>query len=247
MKVCIFSKYVYGVHENTGGMEVHVQDLAHGLIKKGHKVTIITSHHTDGLIKEQKGKVAIFYTNTAITPNPLSRIKFFKESAELFRNINKEEKFDIIHGHSDMAYGYINYCKKSIPVVTTTHGTTLNDFCSTLKTAVWSLPIWVVLMPLYYIIEKKVFANSQKIICVGDTLKKDVIKQYKVPKRKVITIVNGVDTKRFKPITGKEIQILKQKYIKHNDKIILSAGVISKQKGYHTLIKSFGEITKKFH
>ncbi len=244
MKVCIFSKYVYGVHEKSGGMEVHIQDLANCLIKKGHKVTIITSNRTGGITIEKKGKVTIFYTNTAITTNPLSRIKFFKESAEIFKNINKEEKFDIIHGHSDMAYGYINYCKDNIPVVTTTHGTTLSDFFSSLKE--WSLPIWVVLLPLYYIIEKKVFDNSQKIICVSNELEKDVTKKYNVPKRKIITIVNGVNTRRFKPITRKEIQILKLKYTKPNDKIILSAGVITKQKGFQILVKTFGEITKKF-
>jgi glycosyltransferase involved in cell wall biosynthesis len=230
----------------AGGMEINVRDLAYCLTKKGHEVTIIASHHPGDIIKEQKDKVTIFYTATTITPNPLSRIKSFKESAELFKNINKQVKFDIIHGHSDMVYGYINYCKKNVPVVVTTHGTTLSDFKSSLKTKFWLFPIWAVLLPLYYIIEKKVFDNSQKIICVSNELQKDVIRQYNVPIKKVITIFNGVDTNRFKPITRKEIQINKPKFLKCNDKIILSVGVITKQKGFHLLIKSFGEIAEKF-
>ncbi|GAJ06477.1 unnamed protein product, partial [marine sediment metagenome] len=42
--------------------------------------------------------------------------------------------------------------------------------------------------------------NSQKIICVSKELQKDVIRQYNVPIKKVITIFNGIDTSRFKPI-----------------------------------------------
>lgn len=246
MKVCIFSKYIYGVHEKAGGMEINVRDLAYFLTKKGHEVTIIASHHPGGIIKEQVDKVTIFYTATTITAKPLSRIKFFKESAELFKNINKKVKFDIIHGHSDLVYGYFRYCNKNIPVVVTTHGTTLSDFNSTLKTSFWLFPIWVVLLPLYYIIEKKVFDNSQKIICVSNELQKDVIRQYNVPTKKLITIFSGIDTSRFKPIKKKEIQINKLKFIKDNDEIILSAGAITKQKGFHLLIKSFGQIAEKF-
>lgn len=246
MKVCIFSKYVYGVHMKAGGMEINVRDLAYCLTKKGHEVTIVASHHPGGIIKEQRDKVTIFYTATTITTNPLSRIKFFKESAELFKNINKKVKFDIIHGHSDLVYGYFRYCKKNVPVVVTTHGTTLSEFNSSLKVKFWLFPIWAVLLPLYYFIEKKVFDNSQKIICVSNELQKDVIRQYNVPTKKVITIFNGIDTSRFKPIIKKEIQINKPKFIKDNDKIILSAGVIIEQKGFHLLIKSFGEIAKNF-
>jgi len=246
MKVCIFSKYVYGVHKKAGGMEINVRDLAYCLTKKGHEVTIIASHHPGDIIKEQKDKVTIFYTATAITPNPWSRIKFFKESAELFKNINKKVKFDIIHGHSDLVYGYFRYYKKNVPVVVTTHGTTLSEFKSSLKAKFWLFPIWAVLLPLYYFIEKKVFDNSQKIICVSKELQKDVIRQYNVPIKKVITIFNGINTSRFKPIIKKEIQINNPKFIKDNDKIILSAGAIIKQKGFHLLIKSFGEIAEKF-
>ncbi len=246
MKICIFSKYIYGVHKKAGGMEINVRDLAYCLTKEGHEVTIIASHHTGDIIKEQRDKVTIFYTATTITPNPLSRIKFFKESAELFKNINKKVKFDIIHGHSDLIYGYFRYCKKNVPVVVTTHGTTLSEFNSSLKVKFWLFPIWAVLLPLYYFIEKKVFDNSQKIICVSNELQKDVIRQYNVPTKKVITIFNGIDTSRFKPIIKKEIQINKPKFIKDNDKIILSAGAILKHKGFHLLIKSFGEIAEKF-
>ncbi|GAI97939.1 unnamed protein product, partial [marine sediment metagenome] len=67
MKVCIFSKYVYGVHMKAGGMEINVRDLAYCLTKKGHEVTIISSHHPGDIIKEQKDKGTIFYTATTIT------------------------------------------------------------------------------------------------------------------------------------------------------------------------------------
>jgi len=50
MNICIFAKGL-PVHI-TEGMEMHVKELAKGLIERGHEVTIIATKHPEGLKKE---------------------------------------------------------------------------------------------------------------------------------------------------------------------------------------------------
>jgi len=57
MKICMFAKGL-PVHI-TGGMEIHVQELVEGLIKRGHKVTVITTKHPKGIEKEEKENLRI--------------------------------------------------------------------------------------------------------------------------------------------------------------------------------------------
>ena len=55
MNICMFAKGL-PVHI-TGGMEIHVKELAEGLVRKSHKVTIIATKYPEGLKKRNQHKV----------------------------------------------------------------------------------------------------------------------------------------------------------------------------------------------
>lgn len=59
MNICIFAKGL-PVHI-TGGMERHVWNLAEGIFKKAYEVTIITTKHPEGIEKEEKDNLRIYY------------------------------------------------------------------------------------------------------------------------------------------------------------------------------------------
>ncbi len=239
MKICIFAKNL-PIHLR-GGMEIHIQDLVNGLVKRGHKVTIITAPHPEGIKKEEKENLTIYYLKSK--PKYL-REKFYKESAELFEKINKQEKFDIVHSQSTLACGYAKYCKKKIPIVVTLHGTSLNDIKSLLKPK--SLSRFFLMLPFYLktrlIDEPILFGKADKIITVSKELEEDIKIQHKIPEEKLIVIPNGVDTNKFKPL---DISDLKEKLNIKDEKVIVSCGTIRKQKGFHLLIKILPEISRK--
>ncbi len=239
MKICIFAKYL-PIHLR-GGMEIHIQDLVNGLIKRGHKVTIITAPHPKGIKKEEKENLAIYYLKSK--PKYL-REKFYKESAELFEKVNKQEKFDIVHSQSTLACGYAKYCKKEIPIVVTLHGISSNDIKSLLKCK--SLARFFLMIPFYLktrlIDEPILFRKADKIIAVSKELEEDIKIQYKIPEEKLIVIPNGVDTNKFKPL---DISNLKEKLNIKDEKVIVSCGTIRREKGFHLLIKILPEISRK--
>ncbi len=244
MKICIITKFFQGIHKCSGGMEAHVKDLIIGLKKnKDIEISIITSEHPKKISYEKRDGVEIFFVKGKISRNPFSRYRYFNEVGKKLKELNYEKKFDILHIQSDFGVGYINNLNSKIPIITTVHGTALDEFFGSIKTKPYLLPIWAVSLPIYYLTEKRMLEKSNKIIAVSELIKEDEIKQHQIPSKKIKTIYNGIDLNKFKSFEEKKIKSLKEKF--KDKKIILSVGNIIKQKGYHLLIEILPEIIKK--
>lgn len=238
IKICIFAKGL-PVHI-TGGMEIHVQELVEGLVKRGHEVTIITAKHPKGIEKEERRNLTVYYLKNK--PR-YTREKFYRESAKLFEELNKRENFEIVHSQSTLACGYAKYCKKTVPLVLTSHGTALNEIKTILegKSSIKSflgISLW---LKIYLLDEPVIFNKADKIIAVSNELGEDLKKQYKIPEEKLVAVPNGINITKFKPWN---VEDLKEKLNLTDEKIIVSIGAINKQKGFHLLLKVLPEILK---
>ena len=237
VNICMFAKGL-PVHV-TGGMEIHVQELVEGLVKRGHKVTIITTKHPKGIEKED---LKIYY----VGDKPLKYTKrFYKESAGLFEKLNKKEEFDIVHSQSTSGFGFAKFCKERVPLVVTLHGTIRNEIKSALNTKSikgFVIASYLSLKWLPSSIDKTTLNKSDKIIAVSNELKEDIKKQYKVPEEKLVVIPNGIDIDKFKPMP---VEDLREKWDLTDEKVILSVGAINKQKGFHLLLKILPDILKE--
>jgi glycosyltransferase involved in cell wall biosynthesis len=243
-RICIVTKYLQGVHSCSGGMEAHVNDLIEAL--KNHKeitLTIITSKHPENKKTEVMDNLKVYYVDKAISRNPASRYRYFKAVKKKLIELDYTNSFDVLHIQSDFGVGFVNGLSPKIPVLTTSHGTALDEFKGSIKAKPLLLPIWAVVLPLYYLTEKRMFNNSNKVISVSDLIKRDIVKQYGIDKNKIITIYNGVDTKQFSKRSTPNSVKLKKKY--GRSKIILTLGNIIKQKGYHLLIEALPKILEK--
>lgn len=246
IKLCFITKFVKGIHKYTGGMESHVDDLLKELVKdKNLDITIITSKHPDGIEFRQKNRINYYYIKSTIRRNPFSRYKFFKDVARKLKELKYESKFDLIHIQSDFGVGYFQYIKKKLPVLSTAHGTTINEFKGSIKAKPYLIPLWFVILPFYYLTEKNMIKNSDKIICVSGLVKRSLINQYNLNKDKVITVLNGIDLNKFKRIKNNKTKALRKKYANKKDFLILSVGNIIKQKGYHLMINAMPKLLKK--
>ncbi|MDD2665850.1 MAG: glycosyltransferase family 4 protein [Methanocellales archaeon] len=241
MKICMFANGL-PVHI-TGGMEIHVQELVEGLVKRDHKVTIITTKHPKGIKKEEKGNLRIYYVGDISLK---CTRRFYKESSELFDKLNKEEMFDIVHSQSTSGFGLAKFYHKKIFLIVTLHGTALNEVKSALNTK--SIKGFIVASYMYYTyillsqVDKITLKRANKIIAVSNDLKEDIKKQYKISEEKLVAIPNGIDVNKFKTM---EVTHLREKWNLTDEKVIISVGAINKQKGFHLLLKVFPDILKK--
>lgn len=147
MNIIFFSRLYF---PHIGGVEKHGREVAEGLVKKGHQVTIITLKHEEKLPEiEIKGGVKIL------------RLPYSDNKFTIWKNLLKKKelikKVDIIHCH-DVFFWYLpfKFILPSKKVFTTFHG--------------WEgqFPI-----PKKNILVRKI---SEKLscgnICIGDYIKK---------------------------------------------------------------------------
>jgi glycosyltransferase involved in cell wall biosynthesis len=235
MNICIFAKGL-PLHV-IGGLELHTHELTKGLIKKGHKVTIITTKHPKGIKQENKGNLKIFY----VGDEPLRyNNKFCIESAKLFDKLDGQENFDIVQSIQGFGSGFAKYSKSNKPLVVSLHGTLKYEIRSILNER--SMKMFY-LIPyryfksflFYYPMDRALFGRTDRIMVDSKELKRDVIREYKIPKEKIVLIYDGIDTKRFKPINVDKFR--KKLGIFKDEKVILSSGRIEKTKGYHLIIE----------
>jgi hypothetical protein len=105
-----------------------------------------------------------------------TREKFYRESARLFERLNKEESFDIVHSQSTLACGYARYCKKTAPLILTSHGTMLNEIKALLRRN-FSIKSFLTLptpLKIYLLDEPIIYKKTEKIIAVSNELKEDI-------------------------------------------------------------------------
>jgi glycosyltransferase involved in cell wall biosynthesis len=86
--------------------------------------------------------------------------------------------------------------------------------------------------------------RSNKIICVSNAVKKNLIENYLHSKNRITVLYNCIDNSFFETVSNR--QMIRDKFgFNLDDKIILLVGRISRIKGVDTLIKAFVKINRQ--
>lgn len=121
MNICIVTRSL-PVHR-TGGLERHTFDLAKGLVRKGNRVTVITTAHPEGSDREEKNGVLIHYLPGTVpsgyTPS------FFSKLNRAVLEMHDETGFDILH--SQGFAGLTFRPPPDLSFVATLHGTLFSE------------------------------------------------------------------------------------------------------------------------
>lgn len=234
MKICIISPYfpyyehIQGMEvENgyhVGGVERHVLYFSYELIKRGHKVSIISikspNHHKlseiDDLEIIRISKGLHFFSSYF----PIQILK-----------IVNPNNYDIIHAHTPVPFiadlAIFRNIFTKIPFILTYH----NDIIK------YGVIGKIITVGYNYTFGKLLLKKSSKIIATTKSYASasPLLKHYL---KKVAIIPNGVDCKIFYPIRENS-EIKKRLKIPLNKKIILFVGWLDSYKGCDYLLKSF--------
>lgn len=242
MRIILIAKYIEGIHSVSGGLERHISDLIAG-ISKNHIITIITSKHPKGKKELIVNGIKIYFVNESISRNPISRIKFFKAVSKKLKELDYGKNYDLLHIESDFGIGVFNYIKKEIPVVTTVHGCLKNDFKASINAKKYLTPIWALVYPKYKSYEKSMLYNSDKVVCVSETLARTLKKEYPSIKDRFIVIHNGVNSKQY--YQNLKIRTrMRKKYNLKKEFVLLFVGSLIMKKGLQNIIKVLPDILK---
>jgi glycosyltransferase involved in cell wall biosynthesis len=226
-------------------MEYHTHLLTEALVKKGVRVTLITTAHPEGLLKETLNGVDIYYLDHTL-PRSYSN-EWWELSLKKFKKLHAKNNFDIVHSQSIGAWGLLEHITSiKLPLVTTSHGTPISDASSYVRSNRLGVEVFTFLditkyLPKHY----QMYRNSNKVIAVSDELNKHISGFFFKRSKNIVTVLNGIDTSRFNPDidTGK----IREKYsFGQEDKIILFVGRIIKEKGVQNIISALPLIRKQF-
>lgn len=246
MNICILTRTMPAHH--LGGMEMHTKDLAEGLVKKGHKVTIVTTKNPKKGYEEVNGIKIHYLKNTK--PGKYSR-SWWEESAKKFGELNRTENFDIVHSQSIGAYGFFmkNKRDKKIPIIASFHGTPCDEIKSLINTLSLKHPISsvkAVLLIAYWIysyVEWLRFAPFlDGAIATSNEQEKILRRYFFVKKEKIYKAFNGVDINLFRPIQN---SFIRGKYNLTNERILLCVARIVVDKGIQNIVHAMPLILKE--
>ncbi|KAA0944217.1 glycosyltransferase family 4 protein [Sporosarcina sp. ANT_H38] len=187
--------------DTVGGAQVHVRDIAHGQEKIGHTIYLVAGGNESNHDIFGKDKSNLIYSNYLI--RSLHLIWDLKAVFEI-RKIIKEIGPDLIATHSSKAgvIGRIAGWTLNIPTIFTAHGWSFTEGVQNKKK-------W-----FYILIEKAIGLISDGVITVSKYDEQLALRYKVLPKRKIITIHNGVH----------DIQVNKKvEYVDRVPKIIMVA------------------------
>lgn len=151
-----------------------------------------------------------------------------------FKQIIKNNKIDIVHGHSAQVDFWACFMSKILnnrKTVYTKHDIRkLQKFESNIP----KFQYW--LLNNYF---------SDKIIAVSDAIKYQLLDQYKISSRKITTIYNPVDTIKFQPNKDDGIKIRKEIGISANVPLIGCVSRLVSRKGFDIFLRSARIIIQK--
>jgi glycosyltransferase involved in cell wall biosynthesis len=210
------------ISSGFAGLERAVYSLVNNL-KQKNDVLLFLNDDIVEFYKDIQG-IKVFSLGKYSTKN-LFAIQFslLKLKNNLF-NYLKAEQLDVLHIQSSVSMAVYSFItgKLNIPVISTFHGTDINNFINK-KNPLYTLAVKPKI--------KKVLEHSQKITSVSNHQIRDLPGKYK---SMTVVIPNGVDSAIFKPI----------KNIKQEENVILFAGRFIEIKGIREIISVVKQLSQ---
>lgn len=218
MKILVHSIYF---HPEVGGLETHVLTLCQALKKRGHSITVVTSHSIPNTPKYEVIDGIHVHRIWCPSKSPIGWIiTSFLAIPKMWR-ISREA--DIIHSHTfaSIVPAILPRWFQKIPLIATLH---TSHFLRLAQKTFWK-PIL-----RFLIYQPDIIFSASIEIC-------DVAKRL-APKIEAYALVNAVDTERFRPVKP---TITRQA----NEKIIIVPRRLFEKNGVEFAIKALPFIREK--
>ena len=228
MKIGLFTDAYF---PQVNGVATTVEELKNSLIKREHKVSVITSQYPK---YKDKDKNVLRLRSVKLWNNPELRVSYMFPDRILQRVLRLN--VDLIHGFSGGAIPSLGLTLAKIkrkPYVFT-YNTRWNKYTHYILNG-------KIIRPKAMERMVRIYCNvCDHIIAPAQYVKEELI-SFGV-KKPITVIPNGINTNKFKPAKSNDLK--KQMGLKKNDQVILCVARLAKEKSLDFLIKSFSEFSK---
>lgn len=253
--VC-FTRITYA-HHIKGGMELQTLVLSEGLVRRGHRVTILTTSLTPdkGMVRNENG-VIIHYLPVHL-PARYSP-EYWEQSVKRFTELHRRAPFDIVWGEG---VGGIGYVKGTPPgdrpplfsfvqgsfmgVMRSKYNSALFSGCS-LPRALWRFSRGAKDIVKQFITDSiTLYRACDAIICPSPQNQRLLRIEARIPPEKLFVTVNGIDVDQFKPDAELRRVGRSRLCASPDDFILLVVTRITEDKGVHILLDALAVCLKR--
>ena len=229
-------------HKYFGGLETHTKNLLESL-SEDYEITVFSPKRELKNFEIKDGNIKYYFLDAKYKTSfwaDLFKSNWYQTLLEFFREINKNENFDLVISISSAGYPIILNKKKlkdefKFKILTISHGTAGSEFQSLINEKI-SLPRLLLNFPyVFYNIlfkQRSFILGSDMVVCVSDYVKNELIKETGAKNiNKFLTIFNG----------SRHEEYIKD-FEKNGKLVLLFAGRVEKSKGVWEIIQSISDL-----
>jgi glycogen synthase len=227
-----------------GGLARHVRKLAEGLVAHGTEVHVLTRGGGHRPAEEVRHGVTVHRVAEPDFPkNDLDAFISWVEDmnrdlAAAGEKLGERLDFDIVHSHDWLVAPAAEQLKESFgtPWLVTVHATEHGRHQG-----------WVRKHPQSYIhrIEREMVRSADRVITCSDFMRDHVNQVYRVAKRKITTIQNGIDPDDLEPIEPVDVGELRGRYAEPGERLVLLVGRLVYEKGFHLALEALPPVIER--
>lgn len=227
-----------------GGLARHVRKLAEGLVAEGTEVHVLTRGGGHRPPEEQRHGVHVHRVAEPDFPkNDLDAFIAWVEDmnrdlAAAGERLGERYDFDLVHSHDWLVAPAAEQLKDSFhtPWLVTVHATEHGRHQG-----------WVRKHPQSYIhrIEREMVRRADRVITCSDFMRSHVNRVFRVAKRRITTIPNGIDPADLEPVKPVDLVTLRARYAAPDEKLILLVGRLVYEKGFHLALEALRPVIRR--
>lgn len=249
--ICFFARSLLA--HGLGGNERHAQILIHGLARHGHRVTVVTTRHPEGVEREDAPGVEIHYLPQA--PSRRLSPAYWTASAQAFERIHHKEPVGVVMDISLAGYGWVASCRQRwplpfVPFMTGGWKDTLRNQWTNadgmrdrVHFVLRALPEWWRGYRPWY---REVLGAADRILVDHPSLAPILCREFGVSEAKFRPAFSPADVERFRPDPALRAHVRKQYGFGEGQPVILMAATLSKQKGVQIGLEAVGRLRETF-
>ena len=227
-----------------GGLARHVRKLAEGLVAQGTEVHVLTrggGHRPP--VEDRHGVIVHRVAEPDFPKNDLDAFIAWVEDmnrdlAAAGQKLGEQIDFDLVHSHDWLVAAAAEQLKESFgtPWLVTVHATEHGRHQG-----------WVRKHPQSYIhgVERRMVRCADGAITCSDFMRGHVNQVFRVPKRKITTIQNGIDPKDLEPLEPNDLAELRARFARPDEKLVLLVGRLVYEKGFHLALEALPGVIKR--
>jgi glycogen(starch) synthase len=161
-----------------------------------------------------------------------------RDLAAAGEKLGERLEFDVVHSHDWLVAPAAEQLKESFdtPWLVTVHATEHGRHQG-----------WVRKHPQSYIhrIERDMVRSADRVITCSEFMREHVNQVFRVPKRKITTIPNGIDAADLEPMEPVDLEQLRARFAAPDEKLILLVGRLVYEKGFHLALEALRPVIRR--